>query len=147
MKKIVVLLILLPLLMCGIIAQTIFYTDQATISWSAVTELTDDVPFSPGDVVEYELYRTPYPVVDGQNPGSHIIEGTVSSTSLAVNVPNDGVSYAYGVRTKLTTDGGATTLYSALNWSDVNGLSTPDPFLYRHPQTVSPKAPQGLAGN
>ena len=147
MKKIVVLLILLPLLMCGIIAQTIFYTDQATISWSAVTELTDDAPFNPGDVVEYELYRTPYPVVDGQNPGAHTLEVVISSTQFDVNVPNDGVSYAYGVRTKLTTDGGATTLYSALNWSDVNGLSTPLPFLYRHPQTVSPKAPQGLVGN
>ncbi len=147
MKKIVVLLILLPLLMCGIIAQTIFYTDQAIISWVAVTELTDDVPFGPGDVVEYELYRTPYPVVDGQNPGAHTLEVVISSTQFDVNVPNDGVSYAYGVRTKLTTDGGATILYSQLNWSDVNGLSTPNPFLYRHPQTVLPKAPQGLVGN
>lgn len=147
MKKIVVLLILLPLLMCGIIAQTIHYTDQATISWIAVTELSDDASIAPGDVVEYEVYRTPYPVVDGQNPAAHILEGVVSSISLNVNVPNDNISYAYGVRTKLTTDGGATTLYSALNWSDVNGLLTPNPFLYRHPQTVSPKAPQGLAGN
>ncbi len=145
MKKIVVLLVLLPLLMCGIMAQTVHYTDQATISWDATTELTDDTPLV--GVVEYELYRTPYPVVDGQNPVAHTLEGTVSSTALDVNIPNDGVSYAYGVRTKLTTDGGATILYSAINWSDVNGLSTPDPFLYRHPQTVSPKAPQGLVGN
>ena len=145
MKKILVLLVLLPLLMCGIMAQTVHYTDQATISWEAATELTDDTPLV--GVVEYELYRTPYPVVDGQNPGVHTLEGTVSSTALDVNVPNDGVSYAYGVRTKLTTDGGATILYSAINWSDVNGLSTPNPFLYRHPQTVSPKAPQGLVGN
>ncbi len=144
MKKIVVLLILLPLLMCGIMAQTVYYTDQATISWDAATELTDDTPLV--GVVEYELYRTPYPVVDGQNPAAHTLEGTVSSTALDVNVPNDSVSYAYGVRTKLTTDGGATILYSAINWSDVNGLSTPNPFLYKHPQTVSPKAPQGLQG-
>ncbi len=145
MKKVLVLLVLLPLLMCGIMAQTVYYTDQATISWEAATELTDDTSLV--GVVEYELYRTPYPVVDGQNPAAHTLEGTVSSTALDVNVPNDGVSYAYGVRTKLTTDGGATILYSAINWSDVNGLSTPDPFLYRHPATVNPKAPQGLAGN
>ena len=145
MKKIIAGLFLSAFVMCGLTAQTVHYTDQATISWEAVTELTDDGPVV--GVVEYEVYRTPYPVVDGQNPGAHTLEGTVSSTALDVNLPNDGVSYAYGVRTKLTTDGGATVLYSSLNWSDVNGLSTPDPFLYRHPATVSPKAPQGLAGN
>jgi len=144
MKKVIVGL-LLVLVMCGLTAQTVHYTDQATISWEAVTELTDDAPVA--GVVEYEVYRTPYPVMDGQNPAAHTLEGTVSSTALDVNVPNDGASYAYGVRTKLTTDGGATVLYSAINWSDVNGLSTPDPFLYRHPATVCPKAPQGLAGN
>ena len=146
MKKIVVLLILLPFFMCGIMGQTVHYTDQATISWDAVTELTDDCPITAEDIVEYELYRTPYPVVDGQNPAAHTLEGAVSSTQLDVNVPNDGVSYAYGVRTKLTTDGGVTVLYSAINWSDVNGLSTPNPFLYRHPATACPKAPQGLTG-
>jgi len=146
-KKIAILLVLLPLIVCGITAQTIHYTDQATLNWDAVTELTDNTPIGPGDVMEYEVYRTPYPVVDGQNPMAHVIEDAVSSTSLVINVPNDGVSYAYGVRTKLTTDGGATVLYSPINWSDVDGLSTPNPFLYRHPQTVSPKAPQGLVGN
>ena len=147
MKRIFIVFVLATLVVCGFVAQTIYYTDQATLNWDAVIELTDNTPIGPGDVIEYEVYRTSYPVIDGQNPAAHVIEGTVSSTSLAINVPNDGVSYAYGVRTRLTTDGGATVLYSPINWSDVDGLSTPNPFLYRHPQTVSPKAPQGLAGN
>ena len=145
MKKILVLLVLLPLLMCGIMAQTVHYVEEATITWNVVTEMMNDTPVV--GVVEYELYRTPSPVVDGQNATAHTLEGVVSSPSLHVYIPNDSTTYAYGVRTKLTTDGGATILYSAINWSDVNGLSTPDPFLYRHPQTVSPKAPQGLSGN
>ncbi|KKK81417.1 hypothetical protein LCGC14_2813660 [marine sediment metagenome] len=147
MKKMFIALALATLVVFGFVAQTIHYTDQATLNWDAVIELTDNTPIGPGDVIEYEVYRTSYPVIDGQNPAAHTLEGTVSSTSLAINVPNDGVAYAYGVRTKLTTDGGATVLYSPINWSDVDGLSTPNPFLYRHPQTVSPKAPQGLVGN
>ena len=61
MKKLLVLLVLMPLLMCGIMAQTVHYTDQATVEWEPVTERVDDTPIAAEDVVEYELYRTPYP--------------------------------------------------------------------------------------
>ena len=147
MKKIITLVFLSALVMCGLTAQTVHYVEEATISWDAVTEIMDNTPILPGDTIEYELYRTPFPVVDRDNPAAHFLEGLVSTPSLHVYIPNDGITYAYGVRTKLTTDGGATVLYSAFNWSDVNGLSTPDPFLYKHPATVLPKAPTDLRVN
>ncbi len=147
MKKIIVGLILSALVMCGLTAQTVHYVEEATITWHAVTELESGTPIDPGDIIEYELYRTPSPVIDRENPSAHILEGTVSVPSLHVYIPNDGVLYFYGVRTKRTTDGGATVLYSTFNWSDVNGLSTPDPFAYKHPATERPKAPTGLAMN
>ena len=143
MKK---LLVLALLLMAGVaFGQTLTYTDAATLSWDAVTTLEDLSPMPAGDVIEYEVARSVYPVADRLTP--QVVEGITVSTSYVIAVPNDGNSYAYAVRTKRTTDGGATVLVSAWNWSDINGSATPSPFLYRHQQVVLPSLPLGFQGN
>ncbi len=139
--------LILALLLVAAVActQTLTYTDAATLDWSAVTLMEDGTPFPAGDVVEYEIGRSVYPVSNRLIPEA--IEGVTGALSIAVSVPNDGQSYAYAVRTQRTTDGGATILVSAWNWSDVNGLETPQPFLYRHQAVVLPSIPLGFAGS
>jgi hypothetical protein len=124
--------------------QALIYTADATLSWDAVTTLNDGTAIDAADTVEYEVGRSPDPVADRANPA--MIIGTSTTTSLAITLPDDGTWYVYAVRAKLTTDGGQTTLYSPWNWSDQNGLATPDPFWYRHPSTVPPSVPLGFAG-
>jgi hypothetical protein len=139
-------LILALLLVAGVACtQTLTYTDAATLSWSAVTTLEDSSPIPPGDVVEYEVGRSVYPVANRMLPET--VEGLTAALSMAISVPNDGQSYAYAVRTKRTTDGGSTILVSAWNWSDINGAATPNPFLYRHQAVVLPSIPLGFQGN
>ena len=142
MKKALILaLLLVAAVAC---TQTLTYTDAATLSWNAVTMLDDSTPIAPADVVEYELGRSPYPVANRMLPDAVI--GVTNGLSIAVTVPADGVAYAYAVRTKLTTDGGATVLHSAWNWSDQNGAATPVPFWYKHPAVVPPRSPLGFSG-
>ena len=142
MKKVILALLFVAAIGC---TQTLTYTDAATLSWSAVTELDDSTPIPVGDVVEYEVGRSVYPVVSRLIP--EVTEGITGALTYAIAVPNDGQSYAYAVRTKRTTDSGATILVSAWNWSDLNGAATPNPFLYRHQAVVLPSIPLGFAGS
>jgi len=144
MKKTLTILALL-LVAAVAFGQTLTYTDAATLSWDAVTMLDDSTPIAPADVVAYELGRSPYPVANRLLPDA--IVGVTNGLEMAITVPSDGVAYAYAVRTKLTTDGGATVLYSPWNWSDQNGAATPTPFWYKHPAVVPPQSPLGFSGN
>lgn len=139
-------LILALLLVAGIAwGQALIYTPNATLSWNAVTELDDATLIDLTDVVEYEVGRSADPVADRNAP--EVILGTTNALAFGIILPQDGTWYTYAVRSVLTTDGGATVMYSGWNWSDQNGAATPAPFWYRHPATVPPSIPMGFAGN
>ena len=126
---------LLGLLAIGCFAQTIVYNASPTFEWDAVSQYVDLTPFDPADVVEYEVFRA--------DPATHVNQVPQGvTTGLTMPLIVAGGPWAYGVRTILTTDGGATVLYSNIAWSDVEGA--PGPFLYKSPQTVIPTAPSGL---
>lgn len=127
---------LFVLLALGCYAQVIIYTNTPTFEWDVVTTYLDLTPLDPSDVVEYEVFVA--------EPATHTGQTSVGVTSglfLLVTVPING-PWAYGVRTNLITDGGATTLYSTIAWSDVEGI--PTPFLYDVPTTTPPNPPTGL---
>ena len=121
-------------------AQTVFYKTSATLEWDAVVLKEGGAPLDPGTVIEYEVGRSAMPVADRAMPETPL--GTVSATSASVTIPVVATSYAYAVRAKATVDGGATTLWSAWAWTDVEGY--PVPFVYRAPSTMPPRRPQGL---
>jgi len=128
MKKLAILLVLLaPLLM----AQEIIYTDLATVEWDAVTELANGDAIPAGWTVEYEVFL--------EDAGTSL--GTISLTEIDIPVTwND--HRKIGVRAVMTEDDGVTVHYSDINWSDINGLETPDPFVLCEVQV--PAVPLGL---
>ncbi len=114
MKKLALLLILcLPLLM----AQDIIYTSSAVVEWDAVTTLGNGDPIPAGWAVEYEVFLS--------DPQTSI--GTITVTEIDIPVAWNTHRYI-GVRSVMTESDGVTIHYSDINWSNVNGLQTPDPF-------------------
>ena len=142
MKKLIIGLLLLFMVVCVGIGQDTLYKNTALLEWEAVTQYTDTTPLLPTDTVEYEIHRSTYPVADRLNPDELI--GMATGLSITLTIPDDGNSHVYAVRAVVITDEGQTTLYSAYNWSDLNGAATPDPFVYHAPQTKIPDIPMGL---
>ena len=120
------------------------YREEADFMWDAVTQGSDNLPFDATDVVTYQVYRAADPVGARQDPSLYILLGEVAVPLLHIIIPATG-RYVYAVRAKLLTDEGATTLYSALSWSDVPGDAL-SPFLYKRPRLIGPKPPRGLSG-
>lgn len=124
--------------------QTTLYRTEADLQWDAVTQGTDNLPFDATDVLSYQVYRAASPVAVRQDVAQYIALGEVSLPTMHLTIPATG-KYAYAVRAKLVTDEGATTLYSALSWSDVAGDAL-SPFVYKRPRLIGPKPPKGLMG-
>jgi len=133
-------LVLILLLAVGLIAcgqSPTHYATTATLAWDAPAGKTGGVPFAAGDVVEYELARWTAPVDNRAAPDE--IVGVTAALSLGVTVPAGEAAHVYGVRTRLTTDGGVTVLYSDYIYSDVGG--SPAPWVLRRPSTATPLPP------
>ncbi len=125
MKKIVVLLILLPLLL----AQTVVYYDVVPIAWDAHAAIANST-------VTYEVMRARVGA-----PGSAVVVGETALLEYDVPLLLEG-DWIIGVRTVRTIDANGDKFYSPINWSDVNGVWTPDPFIVRY-YTV-PSMPESL---
>ena len=132
MKKI--LLIGLFVLFVGALAcgQSVYYKNEATLQWDAVTVDAAGNPLLPTDILTYEVYIYDYNlgVADPQNTGDlTFITGTPLLEQLIVFPYR--TTWAAGVRTKLV-DSGETTTYSSIAWcyipEDADVVS--GPFLY-----------------
>ena len=112
MKKItlVLLIVILVVFSLGYSQELVIGTPQ-TISWDAVT-------VSQG-IITYEVA-----IKDSLNNITAL--GETAGLTYSYDVPSGG-EYVVGVRTKLVI--GTTTYYSDWNWSDVDGVSTPNPFV------------------
>ncbi len=115
MKKIVVLLFLLPLLM----ALDIVYYDTVPIAWDAHAPIA-------GSTITYEILRAPR-----YQPESFEIVDEVSILEYSVPLVVEG-EWIVGVRTVRTVDVIGERFLSEINWSNVNGVWTPDPFVVRY---------------
>lgn len=112
-KILIVLFLIAPFL----IAQEVHYANQVTVAWD---------PVSDTGTITYEVFITPYPIVDPQNPGAHNLVGETAATDYTITFQTEG-KYAVGIRTKKSIDG--EIFYSDINWSDENGVYTPNPFI------------------
>ncbi len=128
MKKIAILLVLFAPLLMG---QDIIYTNSATIEWDAVMQLANGDPIPTDWILEYEVFLS--------DPETFI--GIITETS--IDIPVTWSSHRYiGIRSVMTEDDGVTIHRSDINWSNVNGAQTPDPFILCESQV--PAAPLGL---
>ncbi len=111
MKKLLILgfVILMALSLSG---QTVFYGDTHSVEWDAHAPMFDSV-------ISYEVY-----LFDGT--AQALVDETAGLT-YTYTLPGEGV-YVFGVRTVRNIISTGEKRYSAINWSDVNGLQTPDPF-------------------
>lgn len=124
-------------------AQTVYYRDQATLQWDAVTVDAAGDPFLPTDVVAYEVYIYDYVqgVADPQNPAGLTFVGTTTAPQQLIVFPYR-TTWAAGGRTKVT-DAGGNIEYSPFAWSYVaTDAGIPGPFLYVPLPTLRP--PLGL---
>ncbi len=140
MKRLLLLAVLLAAA-CVLPAQDVYYRDQATLQWDAVTTDAQGDPFLPSDVVEYEVYIYDYVagVTDPQSTAELIYVGATAACELLVVFPHR-TTWAAGVRVRLT-DAGANVTYSALAWSYI-AEDAVSPFVYA-PSGV-PRKPAGL---
>jgi hypothetical protein len=125
MKKIILLILLLPFLM----AQQIVYYDNVPIVWDAVSSVA-------GSTITYEIMRAP-----AGDPGIAEIVAEVSAVEYSVPLIIEG-DWIVGVRTVRTIDANGERLLSEINWSDINGLNTLNPFIVRH--FMAPGMPTNL---
>jgi len=144
MKKIFsigLFLLFIGVLACG---QSVYYKNEATLQWDAVTVDAAGNPLLPTDTLTYEVYIYDYNagVADPQSIGElTFIAGTPLLEQLIVFPYR--TTWAAGVRTKLV-DSGETTTYSPIAWCYIpeDADVTSGPFLYSPYGT--PAKPLGL---
>ena len=90
-------------------------TNQATVSWDAVTTRSDGVPFPAGDQIAYSVYLADASTdTEKTNP---ILQSTVFDTECVVTIENEG-GYFVGLKTVRMSADGAVIGESVIGWSD-----------------------------
>jgi len=105
--------------------QEVINTNQATVTWDEVTGITG--------VVSYEVFARNRITLEEASLTF------VNVPPVVVTTPGEG-DWDIGVRTIRQIDG--KILYSIMNWSNVNGVWTSNPFFLRH--YIPPEAPKNL---
>lgn len=143
MKRLLSVVLFALVLLATAGAQQIYYQNQATLEWDAVTTDLGGVPLLPTDVVEYQVYMYDRytGVANPQDPTQLTYVGATAATELLIVFPYR-TEWAVGVRARVT-DAGANIRYSGISWSDVAAdTESGVPFWYVPYST--PSRPAGL---
>ena len=116
-------------------AQQVIPTNQITIVWNE----SDSVSTLPG-TYSYEVFSMPE-TLDRTVETNWVAVGEVSVLTSTVTFTVEG-KHIVGVRTKRVLADGVTVLYSPVNWSDENGVNTPNPFVVFY--GINPSEPPNL---
>ena len=114
MKKIIFLIMFMTAL--SGYAQEIVYTNQVTVAWDAVT------PIEPTDIITYQVWT--------DSDVGIVMVGETDLLQYTITFTVEG-EYIIGVGTKRKVVAGD-IVYSEINWSNVNGVNTPIPFVVRY---------------
>ncbi len=90
-------------------------TNQATVSWEAVTTRSDGVPFPTGDQIAYSAYLAD--ASTDPNKTSPILQSTVFDTECVITLKDEG-KYFVGLKTIRMSADGAVIGESVIGWSD-----------------------------
>lgn len=123
MKKVVLAILFAMLAVCGI-GQEVIFDNSVTAAWDAVLPMG-------GDEISYEIYLASYPISERQNPIAHTLLGVTPLTAFDVAFSVEG-TFAVGVRAMRRIIATDDYLYSDINWSDQDGVGTPNPFVLRY---------------
>jgi hypothetical protein len=95
--------------------------NQATIAWDAVTTFEAGDPIPENHVIRYRVYIKP----DGaETPG---LLGETDTLQFIVTLAAEG-RFIVGVQSVRYDENNIELSTSEINWSDVNGEATPNPF-------------------
>ena len=117
MKKIVLIIILIMGLSIGY-SQSIEYTNQVTVEWDGV------LPIEITDLISYQVW------IDSSMTGIVMI-GETDLLQYTITFTQEG-EYIIGVSTKRIVAITGDIVYSEMNWSNVNGVNMPSPFVVRY---------------
>ncbi len=109
--------------------------NQVTVAWDAVTALGDDTPIPQGDAISYRIYIKKLP------SGADQVIGDTQQLTYTITLPSEG-RYVVGLQTVRIPQGETEEQLSEINWSDVNGESTPNPFGIKY--FINPSAAKNL---
>lgn len=123
MKKLFAIALITMLLVFAVgISQETIYTNQATVAWDAVTTLDDGSQIPAENTVMYEVW------IRKETEETFIAETDLLEYTITFS--EEG-TYEVGVRTmRYVADG--EVIKSDINWSDVNGTATPNPFVIKY---------------
>ncbi len=129
MKKIFFGLVIILMLGLSIgYSQSIEYTNQVTVAWDEV------LPIEPTDVISYQIW------IDSAMTGI-VIVGETDLLQYTITFTQEG-EYIIGVNTKRIVAITGDIVYSEMNWSNVNGVNTPSPFVVRYIKPI--QSPENL---
>ncbi len=106
---------MLPLLL----GQVIIRQSSVDITWNAVAVIL-------GSTITYEIVRAPV-----GNKAGVIIVGEIATIDYTISFLGNEGNWVVGVRSVRTVDSNGERVLSAINWSDENGVFTPNPFTIR----------------
>ena len=105
-------------------------TNQATVEWDIKTDIVPGTPIPAGNEIRYNVYlANSITDPDHANPVKLTTE-PITATSFLVTLGGEG-KYHVGV-SAVRYDNGELVDESSINWSDVNGEATPNPFGIRY---------------
>jgi len=114
MKYLILVLMFISVLAFG---QQVVREATVEIEWNAVVDT---------EIISYDVVTAP------RNDSTDItVKGNTSGLFYTVMFAAEG-EYIIGVRTVKYIASVDETLYAPINWSDVNGVYTPDPFIVRY---------------
>lgn len=112
-------------------------TNQVTVAWDASTILVDGSAIPANHSVKYKVYLA-NAVTDPEKSNPALIEETDQlQSTITLNVEG---KYFVGVSATRYDENGVLLNESEINWSDINGEMTPNPFGLAHYLLVAPPA-------
>ena len=130
MKKLILIIAILAVVFCGF-ANAIEWTtaNEKTIAWDAPTTLADGEPIPANHTLKYRVYLANFATdPDKTNPA---LLGETDQLSYSIVLNTEG-KYIAGVQTVRYDENNIEISISDINWSDVNGEYTPNPFGIMH---------------
>ena len=115
--------------------------NQVTIAWDATTTLIDGQPIPAGAIIKYDIYLSNADTDPGKTNPIKLNAAPIDALQYVVTLNTEG-KYIVGVKALRFDDTGAMVAESNMNWSDVNGVKTPNPFGLVH--YIAPEPPGNL---
>ena len=114
-------------------------TNQATIAWDQVTTLENGDPLPANNTIKYRVYLA-NAVTDSDKTNPALL-GEIDQLQYTLTLNSEG-KYFVGVQSVRYDENALEIEVSTVNWSDVNGAMTPNPFGLVH--YLPPAAPANL---